>query len=570
MRKNYQDRIKDIGNDFWKIYKEKNFYRSNATIAKVVGIYFVVGCFFIILLDRVLYSSINNVTMLRNMYTIRGCIFVLLTTFVLFFGIKSSVKRNEFLVRKLVESYEDLEASNEELVAAEEELRGQYEVLQSNKENMYKLAYYDSLTGMPNRTLFLNNLQLEVSKSTSCGMRGALIFIDLDNFKDINDTLGHNIGDEILKAVGKVLNERVACYGTVYRSGGDEFSIIVPSIEDLEAVQDICNRILLDFSDTFNVGNNQIYATSSLGVTLFPDDGSNVNVLMKNADISMYKSKMEGKNRFTFFDEKIYNTMVRRALIEHQLREAIKEDELFVNYQPIVDPRTGKLRGMEALIRWINKELGFVSPGEFISIAEDVGLIIPVGYWIFERVAEQITEWKSKGYDIEMASVNVSSIQIRQPDFVETLKSILEKTKCKGDWINIEITEGTLIAMTEQNLRVFNEIRELGMTMSLDDFGTGYSSLNYLKNIRFDILKIDKSLIDDMHIKSNSRDIVDGIIQLAHKINLEVNAEGVELEEQVEALRDIECDMIQGYYFSKPLMVDDFEKILRDKCGVLA
>ncbi|GLC29646.1 putative bifunctional diguanylate cyclase/phosphodiesterase [Clostridium omnivorum] len=569
MRKNYQDRIKDIGNDFWKIYKEKNFYRSNAVIAKVVGIYFAVGCLFIILLDRVLYSSINNVTMLRNMYTIRGCLFVLLTTFVLFFGIKSSVKRNEFLVRKLVESYEDLEATNEELVAAEEELRGQYKVLQSNKENMYKLAYYDSLTGMPNRTLFLNNLQTQVSKSTSCGMRGALIFIDLDNFKDINDTLGHNIGDEILKAVGNVLKERVACYGTVYRSGGDEFSIIVPSIEDLEDVQDICNKILLDFSENFNVGNNQIYATSSLGVTLFPDDGSNVNVLMKNADISMYKSKMEGKNRFTFFDEKIYNAMVRRALIEHKLREAIKEEELFVNYQPIVDSRTGKLRGMEALIRWINKELGFVSPGEFISIAEDVGLIIPIGYWIFERVAEQITEWKSKGYDIEMASVNVSSIQIRQPDFVETLKSILEKTKCKGEWINIEITEGTLIAMTEQNLRVFNEIRELGMTMSLDDFGTGYSSLNYLKNIHFDILKIDKSLIDDMHINSNSRDIVDGIIQLAHKINLEVNAEGVELEEQVEALRDIECDMIQGYYFSKPLMVDDFEKILRDKCGVL-
>lgn len=569
MRKNYQDRIKDIGNDFWKIYKEKNFYRSNSVIVKVAGIYLAVGCLFIILLDRVLYSSINSITMLRNMYTIRGCLFVLITAFALFFGIKSSVRRNEFLVRKLVESYEDLEASNEELVAAEEELRGQYEVLQSNKENMYKLAYYDSLTGMPNRTLFMNNLQLEVSKSTSCGMRGALIFIDLDNFKDINDTLGHNIGDEILKAVGRALKERVACYGTVYRSGGDEFSIIVPCIEDLEAVQDICNKILMDFSDTFNVGNNQIYATSSLGVTLFPDDGSNVNVLMKNADISMYKSKMEGKNRFTFFDEKIYNAMVRRALIEHQLREAIKEDELFVNYQPIVDPRTGKLRGMEALIRWINKELGFVSPGEFISIAEDVGLIVPIGYWIFERVAEQITEWKSKGYDIQMASVNVSSIQIRQPDFVETLKSILEKTNCKGEWINIEITEGTLITMTEQNLRVFNEIRELGMTISLDDFGTGYSSLNYLKNIRFDILKIDKSLVDDMHINSNSKDIVDGIIQLAHKINLEVNAEGVELEEQVEALRDIECDMIQGYYFSKPLMVDDFEIILRDKCGVL-
>lgn len=569
MKKSYQERLKDIGNDFWEIYNEKKLYKSNIIIGKIVGFYFVLGCLFVFFIDEIFSSTITNITLLRTMNTAKGFLFVIVTSVLLYLGLRGNIKRNEFLVKKLVESYEDLEVSNEEIIAAEEELRAQNEVLQSNKENMYKLAYYDSLTGMPNRTLFLSNLQEEINKSAANDKKAALIFIDLDNFKDINDTLGHNIGDEILKAVGKALSERVAGYGNVYRSGGDEFSIIISCIEDIARIEAICNNIMSSFSETFNVDSNKVYATSSLGITIFPDDGNNMNVLMKNADISMHKSKLEGKNRFTFFDEKIYNAMLRRALIEHQLREAINENELFINYQPIVDCNTGKVRGLEALIRWINKQLGFISPGEFISIAEDVGLIVPIGYWIFEKVAEKISEWKLKGYDIEMASVNVSSIQIRQPDFVETLKSILEKTKCKGEWINIEITEGTLITMTEQNLRVFNEIREMGMTISLDDFGTGYSSLNYLKNIRFDVLKIDKSLVDDMHTNANNKDIVDGIIQLAHKINLEVNAEGVELKEQVEALRDIDCDMIQGYYFSKPLMDEDFEKILRDKNGVL-
>lgn len=565
MKKKYRERLKEIEDDFWRIYDENKFYKANIIIVKIAGIYFVIGCLWILFSDWLLYSTTNNAVILRIANTVKGLLYVFITSILLYYGTRRSIKRNEYLITKLVESYENLEVSNEELIAAEEELRGQYELLQSNKKDMYKLAYYDSLTDMPNRALFLNNLQDAINKSIVNGESGALIFVDLDNFKNINDTLGHNIGDELLKIIGKTLDEGVGNYGTVYRSGGDEFSIIIHSIKDIAKIEDVCNKIVLSFLEAFKIKNNQIYATSSLGITLFPNDGKDINILMKNADISMYKSKLEGKNRFTFFNEKIYHSMVRKALIEKQLRSAIENGELFINYQPIVDAKTQKLKGLEALIRWINKELGFVSPVEFISIAEEMGLIVPIGYWIFEKVAEQMSEWKSKGYDIEIASVNVSSIQIRQADFAETLKGILEKTKCKGEWINIEITEGTLITMTEQNLKVFNEIREMGMTLSLDDFGTGYSSLNYLKNIHFDILKIDKSLVDDVHINSNSRDIVDGIIQLAHKINLEVSAEGAELKEQVETIRDMDCDMIQGYYFSKPLMKDEFENILRDK-----
>ncbi|GCD11013.1 sensor domain-containing protein [Clostridium tagluense] len=427
-----------------------------------------------------------------------------------------------------------------------------------NKIN--KLKYYDILTDIPNRKLFINTLESEIIKAKDKEAKHAVLFIDLDNFKEINDTLGHDYGDELLKNVAIALKASIREGDLVSRVGGDEFFILMKNIEDYSEISCQCAKLLSSLNCEISIVGKQVYTSASIGITVFPDDGYETNILLKNADTAMYSSKYNGKAKYSFFNKNMSDIVVRRVEIEKGLRRALEKNEFEIYYQPQIDIINNKIKGFEALLRWNSTELGKISPSEFIPVAEASGLIIPMGDWIIKTVYLQNNLWKSKGYLYDTIAVNLSAVQLQNDKFEENLKRIITETKVNTRFVELEITESILMKDFEKSIKLLTEIRDLGIKIALDDFGTGYSSLSYLKQLPINTLKIDKSFIDNIVTNEREKAIVDGIIQLAQKIDLDVIAEGVETKEQIKLLQSMGCNQIQGYYFSKPLPSDEIEE----------
>ncbi|HEX9025988.1 MAG TPA: EAL domain-containing protein [Clostridium sp.] len=423
------------------------------------------------------------------------------------------------------------------------------------------MAFYDSLTKLPNRTLFMNKLNDQLELVYSKGAKGAVFFIDLDNFKNINDTMGHDYGDKLLVHLAKQFENLIDENDTICRLGGDEFIILHPYVKESE-LEYYAKRFLDLFNKTLNIDNKQMFITASIGVALYPKDGTDTNTILKNADSAMYKAKELGKNRFISFDPQMYLKLERKTCIERILRSAIENNELSINYQPQYDAQKNEIFGFEALLRLNSKELGFISPLEFISIAEECGYITKISRWVINESCKQTVKWLNRGYKFKSMSINISSVDIQQSDFLESIKDILNSTGIDPNIIELEITETVLMQSLDSSINILEKLMDMGIRIALDDFGTGYSSLNYLGRIPISTLKIDKSFIDNITSSKKKESMINNIIQMAHSMDLKVVAEGVETKEQLSILKDRDCNYIQGYYFSKPLPESEIEKLL--------
>ncbi len=433
------------------------------------------------------------------------------------------------------------------------------------KENQIeKMAFYDSLTGLPNRGLFMKKLQEQIEINKLENKTGAIMFLDLDEFKKINDTLGHFKGDCLLKIISYKLTFSIPKNCTAARFGGDEFLLLIPEVNNKMELEDLANQLLKIIKEPFNLGDSVNYVTSSIGIAVFPNDGESGDILLKNADTAMYNAKESGKNRYCFFKNIMEKEILRKASVENNLRNALENNEFQVYYQPQINMKSGEIIGMEALLRWNSKELGNISPMEFIPLAEKTGFIIPIGNWVLETVCKQNELWKDKGYKYESIAVNVSMVQFIQWDFIENIKNILSIYNVSPNSLELEITENSLLECTEENFKKIEDLRALGIKISLDDFGTGYSSLNYLRMFSINTVKIDKSFISDIANKYEQKLITEVIINLSHKLDYKVVAEGIENKEQLQLLQSMDCDFAQGFYFSKAANYVDMENLLKN------
>ncbi len=420
------------------------------------------------------------------------------------------------------------------------------------------LSHYDKLTGLANRELFRDRLHQAMSRSERAGKLVALLFLDLDRFKSVNDTLGHLAGDELLVEVASRLKTCVRKSDTIARLGGDEFTVILEGLDAPADAEIVCRKIIRSLEAPLMLQNHEIYVTTSIGVTFFPSDDIDLNGLLRNADAAMYRAKEEGRNKFHLFTADLSARAVKRMGIESALRHAVDRQEFFVVYQPKISVQTGEVLGAEALLRWENPQRGLVSPVDFIPVAEDTGLIVTIGEWVLRRACADIRKWHAAGFEHVSVAVNLSARQFRHGELVEVVRQALQESGIAPRQLELEITESLLMDDTEASQVALNELKALGTSIYLDDFGTGYSSLAYLKKFPIDGLKIDSSFIRDLPGDADGEAITQAILALSQALRLKVVAEGVENEAQFDFLRRAGCGVVQGYYFSKPLVFDKF------------
>lgn len=423
-------------------------------------------------------------------------------------------------------------------------------------------AHHDDLTGLPNRALLSERLQQELVHARRDGNQLALLFLDLDRFKSVNDTLGHDGGDQLLRVAAERLSACVRESDTVARLGGDEFVVLLTSLHNPQQVAKIAGQVLSLLSQPFQIGSNECFIGVSIGISMFPADGTTDEELLKHADIAMYRAKAAGRGRFVFFEESMNLEQHERALMERELRLAIARDQLSVLYQPRIGLRDGRLHGAEALLRWHHPELGWVSPAKFIPLAEDVGLIDEIGPWVLRHVCEQLAAWQAAGYAIGTVSVNVSGRQLKSDHLIAQVRHALESTGLAPHALELEVTEGVLIDDVGSVIALLGQLKQTGVSIALDDFGTGYSSMAYLRRLPIDVLKIDQSFVRDLAHDEGARSIAQAIIALAHALHKSVVAEGVETLAQADLLRAWGCDEVQGYYFSRPVAAAALEDMM--------
>ena len=431
------------------------------------------------------------------------------------------------------------------------------------------LAYTDALTGLPNRPLFMDHLILALAQAARTGQKLAVFFIDLDRFKDINDSLGHSSGDMLLKSVAERLRHCVREGDTVARFGGDEFTLLVPKIDIIEDAAKIAQKIHETLKIPFGIGERELFVTASIGISLYPADGLDPETLVRNADTAMYRAKDSGRDNYQLYAPAMNARAIERLALENMLRRALENNELLLYYQPLIDTVTKQVVGLEALLRWQHPQLGLLSPAHFISTAEVSGLIVPIGQWVLEASCKQMKLWHKRIDPDLRVSVNLSARQFQQANLVEETGTILEKTRLRPNALELEITESNAMQNAENTIYTLRELKTLGVRIAMDDFGTGYSSLNYLKRFPIDTLKLDRSFIRDVVADVSDAAIVSAVISMAHSLHLEVVAEGVETEEQLSFLRKHNCDRIQGFLFSPPLPVDKVEAYLLDRKAMI-
>jgi PAS domain S-box-containing protein len=455
--------------------------------------------------------------------------------------------------------------------------------LKKSEEKIKLLAYYDSLTNLPSRPLFMDLLHHEIKIAKRNEKAIAVFSLDLDEFKKINDSFGHSVGDELLVSVSNRLKKYLREVDTIGRPGGvislaqsptsehfariggDEFTLIIPNVSDKKFTTILSEKILNLFKEPFQLSDREIFISTSIGIALYPDNGKNVETLINNADTALYKAKELGKNTFRYYSSDMNDQAKERIQLENKLRYAIKDQEFLLYYQPQYDIDTSKLVGMEALIRWNNEEMGLVPPMDFIPMAEETGLIIPIGDWVIQSACRQGKIWHDRGFKNLHLGANLSMLQLFDPQLVEKVKSALETTQFNPNFLELEITETAMMHDTEKAIQILNELKELGVKISLDDFGTGYSSLIHLKVFPTDTLKIDQAFIRNADLKGRDGAIISAIIDMCLKLRIKVVGEGVETKESLNFLKKRNCHIAQGYFFSPPLPTEKFQKLLEDK-----
>jgi diguanylate cyclase (GGDEF)-like protein/PAS domain S-box-containing protein len=430
-----------------------------------------------------------------------------------------------------------------------------------NEETIKQLAFYDSLTGLPNRSLFNDRLNQELAKARRHKELLAVMFLDLDRFKVVNDTLGHAVGDLLLQEVAQRLKGIIREGDTVSRFGGDEFVMIFPDTLSLEDISVIAEKILRSLSDVYVLHDTDVHITASIGISVFPDNGDEQEVLVKNADTTMYYAKEQGRNNYQFYSATINENALERLILQNHLRRA-GNNEFIVHYQPQVDLRSGRISGAEALVRWQHPEYGLLSPVKFIPLAEETGLISSIGKHVCFTACAQNKTWQEAGFAPFRMAINISMYQFIQKDFIKMLKGVLDEVGLAPEYVELELTESIVMQNLEYTASTLNELKALGIHCAIDDFGTGYSSLSYLKNLPIGKLKLDKSFVNSLTKDPNDDAISRAVISMAHSLNLRVVAEGVETAAQLEFLRAHHCDEAQGYLFGKPLPAREFMQLL--------
>ncbi|MFC0302580.1 EAL domain-containing protein [Virgibacillus soli] len=431
------------------------------------------------------------------------------------------------------------------------------------EEKVMFQAYFDELTKLPNRNSLFKYVKHDIQESKDRNF--ALMLLDLDNFKDINDSLSHSIGDQLLLATTKRLQKHLPESAYITRYGGDEFAILFQNIEDTSACIPIANQIMEIFEAPFQLDNYELYITASIGIVLFPQDGPDDETLLRNVETTMYQAKRNGRNTFMFYDKAYNHHAKEKLLLASDIRNAITHNEFELYYQPQICLVTNQVIGLEALLRWNHPEKGMISPGTFIPIAEETGLIQNIDKWVLLHACLQQKQWQELGYLPIKVSVNLSMIQFQQPDLFDVIQSTLKQTGIAGQYLEIELTESVMMNNPKLTLNNIEKLNSIGVEVSLDDFGTHYSSLSYLKKLSPNRLKIDQSFIRDMLHDTDGQVIVQAMINLAHNLNLKVIAEGVENKEQVKFLHSQRCDEVQGYYFSKPLPVEKINTFIHKR-----
>jgi diguanylate cyclase (GGDEF)-like protein len=447
------------------------------------------------------------------------------------------------------------------------------QLLQS-KQRLHQMAYYDELTELPNRLFFLEYLQRMIAQAERQKTKMGVLFIDLDGFKRINDTLGHHVGDQVLRVIGERLYKSVRANDALARSaserddaslarlGGDEFTLLLTALDRNESAMTVAERIRVNLAQPIVLGEHELVTTTSIGIAIYPDDGGTAEDLLKHADLAMYYAKRTGGDMYRYFSRKMTEIALRRLILENHLRKAIERGELELYYQPQLDIVHGKFNGLEALLRWTNSELGSVSPVEFIPLAEDTGLIISIGEWVLREACAQIQNWRSRGFPLDRIAVNVSGVQFLHRGFAGAVERILNETGLEPEVLELELTESALVSDVDYVMNVLTQLKKIGVQLAIDDFGTGYSSLSRLKSFPIDRLKVDQTFVRNLEQSTNDSAIASAIIAMAGSMDMKVTAEGVESDFQLDFLKKKYCDEAQGYLLSKPLAALEFEQFL--------
>lgn len=431
------------------------------------------------------------------------------------------------------------------------------------EKNLEFQATHDALTALPNRVLLMDRIQHALAAATRNKQSVGILFFDLDRFKLINDSLSHHVGDELLREIAKRLQSVIRGEDTIARQGGDEFVIVIPKLKSEKEIEIITTKLLSLFEKPFKVADRDIVIGASVGITLYPRDGKSADILLRNADLAMYRAKAMGGNQFQFYSSELNKEATRRLERESELRQAIERNEFYLCYQPQLNVDPKEVFAVEALIRWKHPKLGILLPVDFIPIAEETGLIVPIGEWVIKEACRQNKKWQEMGFPPFRVGVNVASQQLKFGKFVDVVKEILQETALDPQYLEIEITENVIIANPEI-VHCINDISKLGVKIALDDFGTGNSTLSSLTKVHIDRLKIDRSFIQGISIDNGDEIIIQAIIDMSHSLNYDVLAEGVETQQQLDFLKKKQCEVIQGFYFGNPMETEDLEKFLQN------
>jgi diguanylate cyclase (GGDEF)-like protein len=443
------------------------------------------------------------------------------------------------------------------------DLKKQHDAILKNKEELTYNLEHDYLTYLPNRVLLNDRLKQDIKHSKRDGKQIAVMFIDVDKFKSINDSLGHDTGDILLKEIAKRLKKSIRDSDTVARFGGDEFVILIDDIKNIHDIIKVIDKIQESLKEKLVLSETEYEVTISIGISVFPNDGNSVKTLLKNADIAMYKAKEVLGNSYRFFTNTMNEEILNQITLEKELTHAVENNEFVLHYQPIVESKSAEIVGVEALIRWNHPTRGLIFPDEFIGIAEQSSVIIRIGRWVVKEAMTQMLEWKNKGYKLKKMSINIAVKQLENKGFVERLKNMLEVTSCSPTWIEIEIIERFAMQDIEKSINILNEIRKLDIEVAIDDFGTGHSSMAYLKQLPITKLKIDRAFVKDVLDSPKDKAIAESILALGSGLDLKVLAEGIETQEQREFFTYNNCQQMQGYLFSRPLPLEKIEELLQ-------
>lgn len=537
--------------------------KANNYAAKISIIYAVVSAVWILVSDILTTTLFAKRGLFTIFSVIKGWLFVLITASLLYFMIRKKIYSLYLSENKLQNALEELQKTNAELSKTQEKLVVQYKKLAKNQEKIKDLVYFDQLTNLPNRNHFMLVLEKAIKEAHFKGQQLALIYIDIDNFSKINNILGHETGDIVLKEIAQRLKEAVGNNGFVARITGDEFGIIIYNFLDFNVLNYFIYKIFNSFSMSWEIMEYNFYITPSMGVAIYPSDGQDSISLLKNADKALKLAKEKGKNTFCFYNVEMDNILQQRLEFESDLRKAIEKDQFVLYYQPIVNLEKMQLCGAEALIRWIHPQKGMIPPLSFIPIAEQTGLISQIGQWVLTKAIWDLKSIREVTNHNFYVSFNASLREFSSANFVDNVLYTIESLYADPTSLGIEITESVAMADPQNTIKSINNFKEKGIKVFLDDFGTGYSSLNYLKQLPIDVVKIDRSFIANMSTDIKEQRIAKSLIDLSHILDLKVVAEGIEDSQQAEMLKSFDCDFGQGYLFGKPLPKDQFIELAK-------